>query len=63
MEKMRTTSPKKLQEIIPDRVVAVGGDGTITLVAKQLIATSTPMGIIPAGSANGMAKELKFRWP
>lgn len=42
----------------PDRVVAVGGDGTISLVAKQLLGSGIAMGILPAGSANGMAKEL-----
>lgn len=41
-----------------DRVVAVGGDGTLKLVAECLKGTATPIGIIPAGSANGMAKEL-----
>lgn len=41
-----------------DRVVAVGGDGTLKLVAECLLDTGTPIGIIPAGSANGMAKEL-----
>ncbi|RBQ06947.1 diacylglycerol/lipid kinase family protein [Pedobacter miscanthi] len=41
-----------------DRVVAVGGDGTLKLVAECLLKTETPIGIIPAGSANGMAKEL-----
>lgn len=41
-----------------DRVVAVGGDGTLKLVAECLQGTKTPIGIIPAGSANGMAKEL-----
>lgn len=41
-----------------DRVIAVGGDGTIKLVAECLLQTETPMGIIPAGSANGMAREL-----
>ena len=40
------------------RVVAVGGDGTISLLAKQLQGTGLIMGILPAGSANGMAKEL-----
>ena len=39
-------------------IVAVGGDGTISLVAKQLLNTSLVLGIIPAGSANGMATEL-----
>jgi diacylglycerol kinase (ATP) len=42
----------------PDRVIAVGGDGTVSLLAKQLMGTDVPMGILPAGSANGMAKEL-----
>ncbi len=42
------------------RVVAVGGDGTVTLVAKQLLGTNLIMGILPAGSANGMAKELRI---
>ena len=41
-----------------DRVIAVGGDGTLKLVAECLVNTEIPIGIIPAGSANGMAKEL-----
>jgi YegS/Rv2252/BmrU family lipid kinase len=53
---------EKLKEIIAgsnaDRVIAVGGDGTVKLIAECLLQTNTPMGIIPAGSANGMAKEL-----
>ncbi|MEP7253023.1 MAG: diacylglycerol kinase family protein [Ginsengibacter sp.] len=44
----------------PQRVVAVGGDGTISLVAKQLLGTDIAMGILPGGSANGMAKELEI---
>ncbi len=44
----------------PQRVVAVGGDGTISLVAKQLLGTDMALGILPAGSANGMAKELNI---
>jgi diacylglycerol kinase (ATP) len=42
----------------PERVVAVGGDGTLKLVAEILAGTNIPLGIIPAGSANGMAREL-----
>ncbi|HEX6915531.1 MAG TPA: YegS/Rv2252/BmrU family lipid kinase, partial [Chitinophagaceae bacterium] len=42
----------------PDRVIAVGGDGTVSLVAKQLLGSQVAMGILPAGSANGMAREL-----
>jgi len=41
-----------------DRVIAVGGDGTLKLVSECLKGTKTPIGIIPAGSANGMAREL-----
>jgi diacylglycerol kinase (ATP) len=41
-----------------DCVIAVGGDGTLKLVAECLLNENTPIGIIPAGSANGMAKEL-----
>jgi diacylglycerol kinase (ATP) len=62
------------------RVIAVGGDGTVKLVAEQLIGghrtqdligptgeaaqgiigpdTGIALGIIPMGSANGMAREL-----
>lgn len=45
-------------QISPDRVVGVGGDGTIKLIAEALMHKNIPLGIIPAGSANGMAKEL-----
>lgn len=48
----------KLSSYKPDRVVAVGGDGTVKLVAECIINSGLPLGIVPAGSANGMAKEL-----
>lgn len=44
----------------PQKVVAVGGDGTVSLVAKQLLNSSVPMGILRGGSANGMATELNI---
>lgn len=55
-------SGKELKEYMhkePDRVIAVGGDGTVSFVAKS-VAGKFPMGIIPAGSANGMARELEI---
>ncbi len=44
----------------PNRVIAVGGDGTVKLLAEIIQNKNIPMGIIPAGSANGMAKELNI---
>ncbi|MFN0255872.1 diacylglycerol/lipid kinase family protein [Pedobacter ureilyticus] len=49
---------KAIEKAKADRVIAVGGDGTLKLVAECLLNTETPIGIIPTGSANGMAKEL-----
>lgn len=49
-----------IEKLQPERVIAVGGDGTISLVAEQLLGKNIAMGILPAGSANGMAKELNI---
>jgi len=42
----------------PDKIASVGGDGTTLFVAILLLNSGYPMGIIPLGSANGMATEL-----
>ncbi|WP_375417562.1 diacylglycerol/lipid kinase family protein [uncultured Hymenobacter sp.] len=47
----------------PDCLVAVGGDGTVKLVAELALAADLPLGILPAGSANGMARELSLPLP
>lgn len=41
-----------------DLVVSVGGDGSANETGAGLVNTSTAMGIIPAGSGNGMARHL-----
>lgn len=49
-----------IKKISPQKVVAVGGDGTISLVAQQLSGSAIPLGILAAGSANGMAAQLNI---
>jgi diacylglycerol kinase (ATP) len=49
---------EKIKQAAPDRIIAIGGDGTLKLVAQCQLKSDTPIGIIPGGSANGMAKEL-----
>lgn len=41
-----------------DGVIACGGDGTINETATAMIDAPIPMGIIPAGSGNGLARHM-----
>ncbi|WP_282036463.1 diacylglycerol/lipid kinase family protein [Saccharicrinis aurantiacus] len=49
---------KAIDAFKPTRVVSIGGDGTTLFTAIALLNLNIPMGIIPLGSANGMAVEL-----
>ncbi|GMB09863.1 YegS/Rv2252/BmrU family lipid kinase [Thermolongibacillus altinsuensis] len=60
-----TERPKHAIEIVKEissetclAVVAIGGDGTIHDVANGLIGSNIPLGIIPAGSGNDLARAL-----
>jgi diacylglycerol kinase family enzyme len=41
-------------------VVAGGGDGTINAVAAQLVGTESTLGVLPLGTLNHFAKDLKI---
>jgi YegS/Rv2252/BmrU family lipid kinase len=41
-------------------VIAWGGDGTVNETATALLHSSVALGIVPSGSGNGLATELRF---
>jgi diacylglycerol kinase (ATP) len=43
-----------------DLILAAGGDGTINEVAEGMIHSSVPLGILPAGTANVLAMEMRM---
>ncbi|WP_179020222.1 diacylglycerol/lipid kinase family protein [Winogradskyella forsetii] len=67
LKKYKTTGNddlNKIKKILDDtsfkHVIAVGGDGTLQLVANAIKETNLPLGIIPAGSSNGLASNLNL---
>lgn len=51
---------EKQTEFQADTLLACGGDGTVNLVAQLVLNSQMQMGIIPLGSANGLANELEI---
>ncbi|AWA28798.1 diacylglycerol kinase [Flavobacterium magnum] len=48
------------QEHQPERILVAGGDGTIKMVAEAVEHHDVILGIIPAGSANGLSTDLNL---
>lgn len=49
---------KVIESFQPDTCIISGGDGTINMLIPTLIKYDLAMGIIPSGSANGLAADL-----
>ena len=47
-------------EYLPDRIIVAGGDGTVKMVAEAMEHLHVIVGILPAGSANGLATDLNL---
>ncbi len=45
---------------LPKRILVTGGDGTIKMVAEAVEEHDVILGILPAGSANGLSTDLNF---
>lgn len=54
---------KTLEQVSSDKAdlfIAAGGDGTVSLISNKLINTGKPLGILPLGTGNLLAQELKI---
>lgn len=67
LEVYETTGKNDLREIKalynqykPERIIVAGGDGTIKMVAEAMEEHDVIIGILPAGSANGLSVDLNL---
>jgi len=66
VEVVRPEDPKALPDAIHergrdfDRIVLGGGDGTVNLALGALMAVERPVGLLPLGTANDLARSLEI---
>jgi len=67
LEVYETTGKSDLRQIQslydeykPERIIVAGGDGTIKMVAEAMEEHDVVIGILPAGSANGLSVDLNL---
>jgi diacylglycerol kinase (ATP) len=67
LEVTLTTAPGEAIELAraaaaagTELVLAVGGDGTVNEAARGLLGSGVPLGIVPVGSGNGLARALRI---
>lgn len=61
--KPQTVIDKIIQTGISESVdlfIAAGGDGTVSMISNSLVGTDYPLGIVPLGTGNLIAQELKI---
>ena len=56
----RSQIRRMYEKTSPERVIVAGGDGTVKMVGEALANAKPVIGILPAGSANGLAVDLDF---
>ena len=58
-----TAQARNLIESGCDLIIAAGGDGTINEVANGMLHTEVPLAILPGGTANVLAREIRLPLP
>jgi len=59
-EQDETSIHKLYEKHKPERILVAGGDGTIKMVAEAVEHHDVIIGVLPAGSANGLSVDLKL---
>jgi diacylglycerol kinase family enzyme len=57
---LRESVKNALNKKVYDIIIAAGGDGTVSSIASVLTGTGIPMGILPLGTLNHFARDLRI---